>query len=508
MDQKQITGRLISRNWIINLIGGLPALLGVVTIPLLLHYLGIERVGILAITFTLLNYAGQLDLGLGRATTKYVAECLGRGDTEKLPGLFWTSLLTQMIFGLAVALPLLAITPFLVHKVLKISPAQISETRTVFLILASSWPVIIVSNSLRGMLEAGQHFATTNFIKIPANASMFLLPVLGIPLGIGLPGIVFSLVAARIASAVAFLFFCFKFYPALRHNIAFEGKLVRPLFIYGGWISVSSVIGPFLMYVDRFFIGAMLSMSAVGYYTAPYEITARISLIPASLLATVFPAFSTLHASESHARMEQLYSRSIKSILLVSGPLLLILAAFAPQILKIWLGGDYAAKSATTLQVLALGVLINCIGFVPFGLLQGLGRPDLTAKFHLLETPFYVLALLVLLPHYGLVGAAWASVLRISLDTTLLLFAVLKLKFVSPRVMIERPLKRTLMALVLPAVLLPLSWINTSFTAQLALSSLVLLVFATAVWAYVLDHNERNLLLSALTLRSRMARAK
>jgi Na+-driven multidrug efflux pump len=125
-----------------------------------------------------------------------------------------------------------------------------------------------------------------------------------------------------------------------------------------------------------------------------------------------------------------------------------------------------------------------------------------------LETPFYVLALLVLLPHYGLVGAAWASVLRISLDTALLLFAVLKLKFVSPRVMIERPLKRALMALVLPAVLLPLSWINTSFTAQLALSSLVLLVFATAVWAYVLDHSERNLLLSALTLRSRMARAK
>lgn len=493
----------------INLIGqGLPSLLGLVTIPLLLRYLGSERFGILAIAWTLLNYAGQLDLGLGRATTKYVAECLGRGDTEKLPGLFWTSLATQIIFGVAMALPLLAITPFLVDRVLKISPAQVAETRIVFLVLASSWPLIIVSNSLRGMLEAGQHFTTINFIKIPANAALFLFPVLGIPLGIGLPGIVFSLVAARLASAVAFLVLCFKFFPSLRRNVAFESKLVRPLFIYGGWISVSSVVGPFLMYVDRFFIGAMLSMSAVGYYTAPYEMTARISLIPASLLATVFPAFSTLHASESFARMEELYSRSIKSILLVSGPLLLVLAAFAPQILKIWLGGDYAAKSATTLQVLALGVLINCIGFVPLGLLQGLGRPDLTAKFHLLETPFYVLALCFLLPRYGLVGAAWASVFRLTLDTALLLFAVLKLKLVSPRVMIEPRLKRALMVLVLPAVLLPLSWINTSFATQLALSSLVLVVFVTAVWAYVLDHNERNLLLSVLAFRTRLARAK
>jgi len=157
---------------------------------------------------------------------------------------------------------------------------------------------------------------------------------------------------------------------------------------------------------------------------------------------------------------------------------------------------------------LSLAVLINCVAFVPFGLLQGLGRPDLTAKFHLLETPFYALALWFLLPRFGLVGAAWAWVLRILLDAALLLFAVLKLKFVSPRVMIEPRLKRALMVLALPAVLLPLSWTNTSFAAQLALSSLILLVFATAVWGYVLDHNERNLLLSVLALRTRMARAK
>ena len=414
----------------------------------------------------------------------------------------------QMVFGVVAALLLTALSLGLIdHRILKISADHIGEARSVLLVLAASLPVVVASNSLRGMLEAGQQFTTINYIKIPVNISVFLFPVLGIPLGIRLPGIVLLLVAARMASALAFLVFCFKFFPVLRSRFVFDGNLVRPLFIYGGWVSVSSFIGPCLMYVDRFFIGAVLSMAAAGYYTALYEITARISLIPASLLATVFPAFSTLHASESHSRMEDLYSRSIKSILLVTGPVLLVLAAFAREIL-VWLRGSYDARGATTLQVLALGVLINCIGFIPFGLLQGLGRPDLTAKFHLLETPFYALALLLLVPRYGLVGAAWASVFRLTLDTALLLFAVSKLKLVSPRVMIEPRLSRALMVLVLPAVLLPLSWINTSFAAQLALSSLILVIFATAVWTYVLDHNERNLLLSALALRARMARAK
>src|SRR5437016_897325 len=150
MNQKQITGRLISRNWVVNLFGqGLPLLVGVVTIPWLLRYLGVERFGILSITWALLGYVGQFDLGLGRATTKYVAECLGRGDTGSLPGLFWTSLLSQVLFGMVAAVLLSAVTPFLVNRMLKISPAQIGDTRNVLLILAFSLPLVIASNSLR-----------------------------------------------------------------------------------------------------------------------------------------------------------------------------------------------------------------------------------------------------------------------------------------------------------------------------------------------------------------------
>ena len=355
MDQKQITGRLITRNWVFNLIGqGVPLLVGVLTIPLLLRYLGVERFGILSITWALLGYAGQFDLGLGRATTKYVAECLGRGDTRSLPGLFWTSLLSQVAFGVAAAALLAAVTPFLVNRLLKISPAQIGETRNVLLILAFSLPLVIASNSLRGMLEAGQHFAVINYIKIPATISVFLLPVLGIPLGIGLPGIVALLVAARFAAALAFLGFCFKFFPVLRARFLFDAKLVRSLFIYGGWVTVSNLIGPLLTYVDRFFIGSMLSMAAVGYYTAPYEIATKMWLFPASLLATVFPAFSSLHAGESQKRLEELYARSLKSVLLVSGPALLVLAILA--------GGAVALSALVAPVVLAVIGLIGPLG--------------------------------------------------------------------------------------------------------------------------------------------------
>jgi len=509
MDTNQITGRLITRNWFLNLAGqGVPVLIGLFTIPLLLRYLGVESFGILSVIWALLGYAGQFDLGLGRATTKYVAECVGRDD-PRLPGLFWTSLLSQVVFGVLGAATLTAITPFLVHIVLKISPVYVGETERGLLVLACCLPLVIAGNSLRGTLEAGQRFAAINYIRVPANLSVFLLPLLGIPFGLRLTGIVLLLVGARLAAGFAYLAFCFKFFPSLRCKFVLEVKLIRPLFTYGGWVTVSNLVGPLLTYVDRFFVGSILSMSAVGYYTAPYEIASRMWLVPQSLLATVFPAFSSLQAGKSQAQLEDLYVRSLKSILLISAPVLLVIAAFAREILTAWLGPDFATASASTLRILALGVLINSIAFVPFGLLQGLGRPDLTAKFHLLELPLYALTLWFFLVRFGLPGAAWAWTLRIALDTVLLFGAVQKLKFVSASAPLYKPLVRTLVALTVPTVLLPLSWINAPLSFQAGMSGLVLLVFVAVVWGYVLDHSEKSLLRAAtVSFRARLAVAK
>src|SRR5579883_2040280 len=99
MSHSQITGRLITKNWMVNLFGqGFPLVLGLFAVPYLIRYLGVERFGILSIAWAMLGYVGQFDLGLGRATTKYVAECLGRGDGASLSGIFWTSLGLQTIF--------------------------------------------------------------------------------------------------------------------------------------------------------------------------------------------------------------------------------------------------------------------------------------------------------------------------------------------------------------------------------------------------------------------------
>jgi O-antigen/teichoic acid export membrane protein len=495
----KITGRLLTRNWGLNLAGQiLPLGVAVAAMPYVIHGLGAERFGILSIAWTLLGFCGLLDLGLGRATTKFVAECLGRGEIEQLPAIVWTSLSTQVIVGAAGALLVVWFIPALVDRWLKVSPALAQDTKTSFTILAAALPVVIAGNAFRGVLEAAQHFHVVNYVKIPANACIYLFPALALPFGLGLPGIVWLLALVRMGTMAAYLAACLKLFPGLRRHFPFDRQLLRPLLVYGGWVTVSNLVGPLLVYMDRFFIGTLVSVAAVGYYAAPYEVVTRAWVLPASLATTIFPAFSSLQATGSAKRNEELCARSLKSILLMLGPPLLLVIAFARQILAFWLGADYAAQGTLVLQILAAGVLVNSLAQILFSLLQGLGRPDLVAKFHVIELPLYGFVLWVLLKHMGIAGAALAWTLRVSADALLLFIAMFRLKLVSWRSLIRNGLQKSTVAVSAFGALLAGFWLTGQSMWLRGLSSFFLvLTFGFGAWLYVLDPRDKEFLLSA-----------
>ena len=95
-------------------------------------------------------------------------------------------------------------------------------------------------------------------------------------------------------------------------------------------------------------------------------------------------------------------------MVLLMFPLLFTVTLFAREGLTAWVGADVARESAPVLRWLAAGVFVNALAQAPFGVLQGVGRPDLTAKLHLLELPVYGAALWWLAHRLGIVGVAMA----------------------------------------------------------------------------------------------------
>jgi O-antigen/teichoic acid export membrane protein len=235
--------------------------------------------------------------------------------------------------------------------------------------------------------------------------------------------IVGGLVAARLVTGVALLLACIIKMPELRHAPRFEAGSLRDVFQLGGWMTISNLIGPILVYMDRFLIGAVLSVTAVAYYATPFEMISKLLIVPLAIIGPLFPAFAVNSVQQDHARTILLLRRAVKYIFLAVFPITVLTVIFAYQGLKMWLGEAFAQHSASVLQWLAVGVLINCMSVVAAAVVQGYGRPDIAAKFHMLEMPLYVIVLWPMLHWYGIVGAAIAWTMRVTLDFVLLFTA-------------------------------------------------------------------------------------
>src|SRR5579864_7019341 len=419
-DRNLTSGRLLARNTVFNLVGSLlPMVVALICVPLIIRGLGTDRFGILTLAWAVIGYASIFDLGLGRALTKLVAEQLGKEEQDDVCALVWTSLLLMLALGLGGALLMGILSPWLVHRTLRIPPYLQPESLESFYLLAVSVPIVVVSAGLRGLLQALQRFDLLNAIGIPSGILSFASPLLVLLVTKSLVAVVAVLVGLDLAGCVACLLFCLRAMPDLARGVAWQRSRVAPLLRFGGWMTVSNVVNPLMVTSDRFLIGSLVSIAAVAYYATPYEIITKLWIIPGSLVCVLFPALTTSFV-QNIDRTAVLFGKSLKFIFLSLFPATLIIVAFSGRGLTLWLGAEFARRGEHVLQWLAVGVFINSLAHVPFALVQGVGRPDLTAKLHLLELPCYILVLWYLTRRYGIDGAAVAWVLRVSVDTLLL----------------------------------------------------------------------------------------
>jgi O-antigen/teichoic acid export membrane protein len=480
---------LVLRNTVWNLAGGLlPVAVGVLAIPQVIKGLGVGRFGVLSLGWIILGYFSLFDFGLGRATTKFISEAIGRGETNHIPALVWTSVSFQMCFGVVGALVLAAVTPLLGRHLLNIPPNLQAESVMFFRAMSAAIPIGICSVCFRGVLEAAHRFDLVNAVKVPLNCAVFVMPLAGLQLGYALPGVGLLLVGTQVIGALAYLFICFGVFPELKLSYSVQRGLLKPLLGYGGWVIGYNLIIPLTTYLDRLIIGILKPIGMLTYYVVPYDTASRVQILPSSLCTSLFPAFSHLGMDRKES-LGELCTRSLKYLMLVMGPLTLILVLLARDILRIWLGVEFAAQSALVFQILAIGFLMNALAWPPTTALLAVGRPDLVTKCYGLLLFLHAGLAWALIHKYGLVGAALAVTVRETLGAGLFFLLHWKVMSLSLSSFTQSGLVRglvtsgSLIAILCGIILL--GWQSRFSLVVVGLALIVL--FLLVIWRYVLD---------------------
>jgi O-antigen/teichoic acid export membrane protein len=194
----------------------------------------------------------------------------------------------------------------------------------------------------------------------------------------------------------------------------------KNLFQFGGWMTVSNLIGPIMVVADRFLIANFFGAAVVAFYTIPAEFMIRLLVLPAAITTTLFPIFSKYISENNYADAFTLYRKSLRIIFLMMGAITICVILGANFGLQLWLGPVFAEKSTLLASVLMVGILFNSMALVPHAYIQASGDARSTALIHVFESVFYIPTLLLLMKTNGILGAAIAWMLRALLDLVLL----------------------------------------------------------------------------------------
>ncbi len=495
----------VSRNVVISFAGQtVPLAVGVICMRPLAAALGPERLGLLSIMWVIVAYSAVLDLGITVASTRSVARALASAGQHRIPAIFWTGISAQLAMGIVGGVALAQATPALTSHVINVPPSLREEAQRAFYVCAAGLPLVLVSASIIGLLQAAQRFDLLLRSQLPASSAQYIIPLACAVAGAGLPVVVGMLLAIR-ACAACFMFAnALRQFPNLISDAAFEKSELSSLLKFGSWVTVSTIVSPLLVYADRFLIANQLTLADVTYYTVPLDAAMRVLVFSSSMAAALFPALTAASAGVDFHRANTLMLRATKILLCLTGVPLAVVCVFANDVMRLWMGEPFASRSAPVLRIVLVGIVANAMARIPYTFLQAAGRPDVIAKLQLVALPAHFMACLILTKHCGIIGTAVTWTGRLSAELLLLFYFTRLTSHLSLKSLIATETSAIIVIIaILTAAGSALAFAVTHPIARAAAPGLLVLLGLSSSWMFGFKAGDRQSLIKRIVSFSR-----
>ncbi|NWK78266.1 flippase [Aquitalea sp. LB_tupeE] len=407
------------KNSLWNLSGlAIPSLLAIPSIGFIARRLGIEAFGIFTIAFAFIGYASMFDVGISRAAIRLVSRT--RQDRPGLIRIIATSTAAVMLLSLVAMAALFFSTPAICHF-LRISPEHLGNTISAIRLLCIAIPFFLLTQVWTAYLEGMELFSELNIQKTLAGVVMALLPAFMLIVGSGLYYAILGILFSRIIAALISYLFCKRHIPI---SLKLDRATLRELLSFGGWLTISNIISPIMVYIDRFVLSNALGAKNVAFYSSASEAVTRLLIIPASIAKALFPRLSFDNKVQQPGPFWKNYHFVLFCICLSISLPIFALSGF---IMKIWMGEAYVLIGAEALRILLVGFIFSAMAHLPYVEIQARGHSHITAAINAIELLPYMGMLYLMIDHFGIIGAAISWTVRMIVDFAFLKIAAIRL---------------------------------------------------------------------------------
>lgn len=383
-------------------------ILGLVTTPYIVRKLGADAYGVLSIVSVVMGYFAVLDLGLGAATIKYIADYYSRRDFVSLSKVVGTSLVIYSGLGVFGAALIAGAAGFITTKVVHVPQNLVEVTQLVFYISSFGFLVnmpLTVFNSIPNALQRFDILVKRNLVLGTTNV---IGQVVLLSIGFSLKEIATLNVGVSIIAILVFVVVSRRLLPEASFRPSVDARILAQLFKFGIMKFLNQIASQSVFHLDKVLIAMFLPVSWVTYYVVPLGLAQKLMAVQGNIATAYFPAACELVGQGDRERLTNLYISSMKLVALIALPLSLTLYFFAFPILSLWMKGDFAEKSTLTLKVLAIAYFFASLSTVPALSADASGRPQVTTFFSILSALINLTCALLFIPRLGILGAAVA----------------------------------------------------------------------------------------------------
>ena len=371
----------------------------------LARVLGAEALGIYALGMTIVGFLGIFNtLGLPQAAVRFVAEYCASGKLEQLRAFLARGVAALLVSNLVLGAAVLWVGPWIaVHFY---HTPQISPYLLLFVLIM----VLGVFNTFFGQVLAGfKDIARRTVISaVIARLLTILLTVVLVSVGMGLRGYIAAQVGAAAIVLVLLVATVRKLTPQAARSLSLPmPQLEKEVFSFSATVFAMDFLHFVLAHADKVLIGFYLNAREVGIYSVASAIVVFVPITLQSVNQIFSPTIADLHSRGESQLLGRMFQILTKWIIAFTIPLAAAFIIYSRPIMQIF--GSEFEVGWPILIIGALGQLINCaVGSVGYLLLMS-GRQRILLRIQIVMAALTLLLNILLIPAWGIVGAAVAS---------------------------------------------------------------------------------------------------
>jgi lipopolysaccharide exporter len=236
---------------------------------------------------------------------------------------------------------------------------------------------------------------------------------LGISVGLALTGFgVWSLVIGQLVATAVQTTILWVLAPWRPHPRDASISVLREMLRYGRFVSLGNVLGLVNRTLDNLVVGRLLGAPALGVYSMSY----RLGDFPTGVVGYVvgrvmFPAYSRVQ--DDLAAFRNAFVQNLERVALLALPTSVALFVYADPIVSVLLGEKWQAV-VNPLRILAVYTIVRSFVSPTGAVFQAAGKPHLVPLWALPQSVLFPISLLLLVPRFGVSGAAVAVLVSFS----------------------------------------------------------------------------------------------